>query len=190
MSNACDFFVHESSYVDKGVVIGANTKIWHFSHVQTGAQIGANCVLGQNVNIAPGVRIGDGCKIQNNVSLYEGLTLEEEVFCGPSSVFTNDLHPRAQGSHGWVITPTLLRRGASVGANATIVCGNTLGEYCMIGSGSVVTHDVLPHALVIGVPAKQVGWVCKCGSRLSDDLACSRCGLEYESHQQEIRQKS
>lgn len=180
MSENRDYYIHESSYVDEGASIGPKTKIWHFSHVQEGARIGANCVLGQNVNIGPGVVIGDGCKIQNNVSLYEGIVLEDEVFCGPSSVFTNDLTPRAQGSHGWSISKTLLKRGASVGANATIVCGNTLGEYCMVGSGAVVTKDIPPFALVVGVPTRQIGWVCKCGARLNNDLICPRCGTEYQ----------
>jgi UDP-2-acetamido-3-amino-2,3-dideoxy-glucuronate N-acetyltransferase len=174
-----DFFAHESSYVDEGAIIGSHTKIWHFSHVQAGARIGERCVLGQNVNVGPGVIVGNGCKIQNNVSLYEGVVLEDEVFCGPSSVFTNDLKPRAQGSQGWRITSTLLKHGASVGANATIVCGNTLGEYCMVVSGSVVTHDVLPYALVVGIPARQIGWVCKCGTRLDPELVCPQCESTY-----------
>jgi len=189
MSEGNDFFVHESSSVDDGAVVGSHTKIWHYSHVQSGAVIGADCVLGQNVNVGSNVTVGDRCKIQNNVSLYEGVTLEDEVFCGPSCVFTNDFMPRAQGSHGWEITPTLLKRGASVGANATIVCGNTLGEFCMVGSGSVVTHDVPPYALVIGVPARQIGWVCACGSKLTEHLECPQCDLQYQESQQGIEPK-
>jgi len=190
MSEEKDYFLHASSYVDEGASVGPGTRIWHFSHIQKGARVGANCVLGQNVNIGAGVQIGNGCKIQNNVSLYEGVTLEDEVFCGPSSVFTNDLTPRAQGTCGWNVTPTLLKRGASVGANATIVCGNTLGEYCMVGSGAVITHDVHPYSLVVGAPAKHIGWVCKCGSRLNADLECSRCGTRYQENQAGIEPAS
>ena len=186
MSEEKEYFCHETSVVDQGAKIGPGTKIWHFSHVQGGAQIGTDCVIGQNVYVASKVIIGDRCKIQNNVSLYDGVTLEEEVFCGPSSVFTNDLTPRAQGSQGWSITNTLLKRGASVGANATIVCGNTLGEYCMIGSGAVVTHDVPAYALMIGVPARQTGWVCSCGARLTNELSCLRCGTLYRADGQGI----
>lgn len=181
MASKDTFFVHESSFVDEGAVVGSGTKIWHFSHVQSSARIGENCVLGQNVNIGLGVVVGDRCKIQNNVSLYEGVIIEDEVFCGPSCVFTNDFMPRAQSERegGWIITPTFVRKGASIGANATIVCGNTLGEYCLIGSGSVVTHDVPPHALMVGVPARQVGWVCTCGAKLDKEMSCSACGKRY-----------
>lgn len=173
------FFAHDSSYVDEGAEVGEGTKIWHFSHVQSGARIGKGCILGQNVNVAGRAVVGDCCKIQNNVSLYDGVILEDEVFCGPSCVFTNDFMPRAHGALGWSIRETYVKRGASIGANATIVCGNTVGSYAMVGSGSVVTHDVPSHALVIGVPAKRVGWVCKCGSKLDDDLACPACGKRY-----------
>lgn len=175
-----DYFVHESAYVDDGAHIGVGTKIWHFSHVQSGATIGEGCVLGQNVNVANDVVVGKNCKIQNNVSLYEGVTLEDNVFCGPSCVFTNDFNPRAHSSMGWSVSPTLLCYGASVGANATIVCGNTLGRFCMVGSGSVVTHDVPDHALVVGVPARRIGWVCECGAKLGGDLVCPDCGKRYE----------
>lgn len=173
------YFAHESAYVDEGSSIGDGTKIWHFSHIQSGAKIGQNCVFGQNVNVAGGVEVGDRCKVQNNVSLYEGVTLEDDVFCGPSCVFTNDHQPRAHSSLGWNVSPTIVKKGASIGANATIVCGNTLGEYCMIGSGAVVTRDVPPHALMIGVPARQVGWVCECGTKLDDELSCPACNLRY-----------
>lgn len=174
------YFVHESSYVDDGAVIGAGTKIWHFCHVQDGARIGERCSLGQNVNVANNVIVGDCCKIQNNVSLYEGVELSEGVFCGPSCVFTNDLTPRAlypKGSVNYV--KTKIGRGVSVGANATIVCGHALGEWAMIGAGAVVTTDVPSYALMLGVPAKQCGWVCECGYRLDESLVCESCGRAY-----------
>lgn len=173
------FFSHESAYVDEDAAVGDGTKIWHFSHVQPGAVIGRECVLGQNVNIAGGAVVGDCCKIQNNVSVYEGVTLEDSVFCGPSCVFTNDHQPRAHSSLGWSVSPTHVSRGASIGANATIVCGNNLGAYCMIGSGAVVTSDVPAHALMVGVPARQIGWVCECGTKLDEHLKCPECGLAY-----------
>lgn len=171
-----DFFVHESSYVDNNVIIGSGTKIWHFSHIQSGAVIGENCTFGQNVNISNNVHIGNNVKIQNNVSVYEGVTLEDGVFCGPSMVFTNDLTPRAEFPKGREnYKKTLVKKGASIGANATIVCGTTLGENCMIAAGAVVTKDVPPYALMAGVPAKQIGWVCECGEVLSDDSICKKC---------------
>ncbi len=172
-------FVHKSSCVDEQVSIGAGTKIWHFCHIQTGAVIGENCTLGQNVNIASRVKIGSGVKIQNNVSVYEGVTIEDDVFLGPSCVFTNDLTPRSRypkGSANYV--PTLVRAGASIGANATIVCGHTIGRCAMIGAGAVVTSDVPDHALMLGVPARQAGWVCACGKVLNDKLRCP-CGRSY-----------
>lgn len=172
-------FVHESSYVDEGAIVGEGTKVWHFSHIQAGARVGENCVIGQNVNIGGGTSVGNNCKIQNNVSVYEGVTLEDDVFCGPSCVFTNDHQPRAHSSLGWELTPTLVKTGASIGANATIVCGNTLGSYSMIGSGSVVTHDVPDYALMVGVPARQVGWVCSCGTKLGPSLECPACSKSY-----------
>lgn len=173
------FFSHESAYVDDGAVVGEGTKIWHFSHVQSGARIGEGCVLGQNVNVADGAIVGNRCKLQNNVSIYEGVTLEDDVFCGPSCVFTNDHQPRAHSSMGWSVSPTLVCEGAAIGANATIVCGNTLGRYSMIGSGAVVTHDVPAYALVVGVPAHQIGWVCECGAKLPESLVCPECGKAY-----------
>ena len=174
-----EYFAHESSYIDEGAAIGAGTKIWHFSHIQSGVHIGNDCVFGQNVNVASNVVVGNRCKIQNNVSLYDGVILEDEVFCGPSCVFTNDLTPRAHSANGWRVFSTVVRKGASIGANATIVCGNTLGAYSMIGSGSVVTHDVPSHALMVGVPARQIGWVCTCGAKLSKEFNCPICGDSY-----------
>lgn len=173
-------FVHESSYIDDNVIIGEGTKIWHFCHIQKGAQIGENCSLGQNVNISNNVKIGDCVKIQNNVSVYEGVELEDYVFCGPSMVFTNDLTPRSKypkGTAGY--KRTLVRHGASIGANATIVCGNTIGKWSMIASGAVVTKDVPDYALMAGVPAKQIGWVCECGKPLKDNYKCNECSREY-----------
>lgn len=174
------YFVHESSFVDESVVIGENTKIWFFCHIQAGARIGSNCSFGQNVNVSNNVKIGDGCKIQNNVSLYEGVELEDYVFCGPSMVFTNDLTPRAKypkGSAGY--KKTILHTGASIGANATIVCGHEIGKWAMVAAGAVVTKDVSNYALVAGIPAKQIGWVCECGKRLENSLTCS-CGRKYQ----------
>ena len=174
-----DYFVHESSFVDSGAIIGKNTKIWHYSHVQSGAVLGENCVLGQNVNIGNNVTIGNKVKIQNNVSIYEGVELEDFVFCGPSMVFTNIKLPRSEfpqrGSQFYL--KTLVKKSTSIGANATIVCGTTLGEYSFIGSGTVVTKDVPPFALVVGNPAKIVGWVDIKGNRLKFDKAgISLCG--------------
>ena len=159
------YFAHESAYIDEGAQIGEGTKVWHFSHVLPKAIIGKNCVIGQNCVVMNNVLVGDFCKIQNNVSLYEGVVLEDYVFCGPSMVFTNVLiprceFPRATSEH---YLPTLVKRGASIGANATIVCGVTLGERCLIGAGAVVTKDVSPNALMVGVPAKQIGWACRDG---------------------------
>ena len=177
-----DFFVHESSYVDDGAVIGKGTKVWHFCHVMAGASIGERSNLGQNVVVMPGTRIGNNVKIQNNVSIYEGVELEDDVFCGPSCVFTNVLNPRSHVSRKNEYRRTLVRRGSSIGANATIVCGATLGEYSFIGAGAVVTSDVQPYALMVGVPARRVGWVCQCGVRLlprDGAAACMACGAEY-----------
>lgn len=173
-------YIHESSYVDENVSIGEGTKIWHYCHVQSGAVIGRNCSLGQNVNVSNNVSIGDGCKIQNNVSLYEGVVLEDYVFCGPSCVFTNDLTPRAKYPKGReAYVRTLVMEGASIGANATIVCGHIIGRWAMIGAGAVVTTDVPDHALMLGVPARQVGWMCVCGQRLPERLICKYCGRKY-----------
>jgi len=159
-------FIHQSAFVDDGAVIGDGTKIWHFCHVMPGAVIGERCSLGQNVVVMPGTRIGNNVKIQNNVSIYEGVELEDDVFCGPSMVFTNVINPRSAVSRKSEYKRTLVRRGATIGANATVVCGVTLGQYAFVGAGAVVTKDVKPFALVTGVPARQVGWMCVCGERL------------------------
>lgn len=172
-------FVHESSYVDEPNTIGRGTKIWHFSHILPGCDIGTNCVIGQNAMIGPDVRIGNDCKIQNNVSLFKGVELEDGVFCGPSCVFTNVSTPRAQIQRKDEFRKTLVKKDATIGANATIVCGRTLGEYCFVAAGAVVTRDVAPHALVTGVPAKQIGWVSRAGEVLGQDLLCPRTGEQY-----------
>lgn len=171
--------IHESAVIDADVSIGENTKIWHFSHVLGRSRIGNACVIGQNVTIGPDVTIGNGCKIQNNVSVYKGVTLEDDVFCGPSMVFTNVLTPRAHVERKNEFAPTLVKRGATLGANCTIVCGHTIGEFAMVGAGAVVTKDVPPHALVLGNPAKRAGWVSRSGERLGADLVCPRTGEHY-----------
>jgi UDP-2-acetamido-3-amino-2,3-dideoxy-glucuronate N-acetyltransferase len=176
------YFVHPSSYVDEPCTIGEGTRIWHFSHVMKDAVIGRDCNLGQNVLVAAGVRIGDNCKIQNNVSLYTGVVLEDHVFCGPSMVFTNVVNPRSEIVRKDEYKPTLVRRGATIGANATIVCGVTIGAYAFVGAGAVVTKDVPDYALVIGSPAQRRGWMCRCGVKL-DTLVpgprCAACGAVY-----------
>ena len=174
-----DYFRHETAIVDAGVEIGPGSKIWHFAHILSGSKIGANCNLGQNVMVGPNVQIGNGCKIQNNVAVYEGVTLEDDVFCGPSMVFTNVLLPRAHVSRRSEFLPTLIKRGASIGANATIVCGHTVGAYAMIGAGAVVTRDVPDFALMVGAPARRIGWVSRSGERLKADLVCPRTGENY-----------
>jgi UDP-2-acetamido-3-amino-2,3-dideoxy-glucuronate N-acetyltransferase len=180
-------FVHESAYVDEGAAIGAGSRVWHFCHVNAGAVVGERCSLGQNVVVMPNVRIGNNVKIQNNVSVYEGVELEDDVFCGPSMVFTNVLNPRSHVPRKHEYQRTLVRRGATIGANATIVCGVTLGEYCFVGAGAVVAKDVAAYALVVGVPARRAGWMCQCGERLPDHpssdvaspTACRACGATY-----------
>jgi UDP-2-acetamido-3-amino-2,3-dideoxy-glucuronate N-acetyltransferase len=174
-----DTFVHESAYVDAGAIVGAGTKIWHFCHVMAGARIGRGCVLGQNVYVG-NVVIGDDVRLQNNVSVYDGVTLEDHVFCGPSAVFTNVVNPRAEVSRKHEYLPTRVERGATIGANATIVCGATIGAYAFIAAGAVVRGDVAAHALMIGVPARQRGWMCRCGVRLDAALACPACGSRYQ----------
>lgn len=179
MMSESNFFVHESSFVDENVLIGENTKIWHFCHIQKGAKIGSNCSFGQNVNVSNNVIIGNNVKVQNNVSIYEGVELEDYVFCGPSCVFTNDLTPRSRFPKGVVgYKRTLIKHDASIGANATIVCGHTVGEFALIAAGAVVTKDVPAYALMAGIPAKQIGWVCSCGEVLDKSLSCS-CGKKY-----------
>ena len=176
------FFVHPTAVVDTGVTIGAGTKIWHFSHVLQGSAIGDNCNLGQNVVVGPRGRVGNGCKIQNNVSLYEGVVLEDYVFCGPSMVFTNVYNPRAEIRKMGQLRPTLVKRGATLGANCTIVCGVTIGAYAFVGAGAVVTRDVPAHALMVGNPARRIGWGCRCGETLSDvdgELICPVCSAAY-----------
>lgn len=179
MKGNTDYFVHESSYIDEGVRIGAGTRIWHFCHIIGGSSIGEECNIGQNVVIGPDVTIGSRCKIQNNVSIYKGVTLEDEVFCGPSMVFTNVFNPRANIRRMDEARPTLVNKGATLGANCTIVCGNTIGAYAFVGAGAVVTHDVADYALVAGNPARQIGWVCKCGEKLPADFNCRKCSARY-----------
>jgi UDP-2-acetamido-3-amino-2,3-dideoxy-glucuronate N-acetyltransferase len=186
-----DYFAHGSSYIDDGAVIGRGTKIWHFCHVLPGAVIGEHCNLGQNVVVMGGTRLGDNVKVQNNVSIYEGVTLEDDVFCGPSCVFTNVVNPRSQVSRKSEYQRTLVRRGASIGANATIVCGVTLGEYSFIGAGAVVRSDVPAYALMVGVPARRVGWMCQCGLKLTvrdGKASCPACGASYREDGGLLRQ--
>lgn len=173
-------FVHPTAIIDDNVTIGKNAKIWHFSHVLSGSTVGQGCNIGQNVVIGPEVTIGRGCKIQNNVSVYKGVTLEDDVFCGPSIVFTNIYNPRAAISKMDQVRPTRVKKGATIGANATVICGTTLGCYCFIGAGSVVNKNVPDHALVVGNPAKQIGWACICGERLTEDLKCLNCGSRFK----------
>ncbi|MBN1501068.1 MAG: N-acetyltransferase [Spirochaetes bacterium] len=184
-----NYFKHESSYVDDGAEIGDETKIWHFSHVMSGAKIGKKCSIGQNVNVSSRAVIGDGCKVQNNVSLYDDVILEDNVFCGPSCVFTNVINPRAFVERKSEYKKTIVKVGASIGANATIICGITLGKYCFIGAGSVVTKNIPDYALVYGSPAKQNGWVCECGNKLDVDLKCSECGKEYVESDEGVKLK-
>ncbi len=172
-------FVHESAYVDEGVEIGDGTKIWHFVHILPGSVIGRDVIVGQNVMIGPNVRVGDGCKIQNNVSLYEGVELEVDVFCGPSCVFTNVFNPRASVSRKSEFRKTLVKRGVTIGANATILCGITISEYAFIGAGAVVTRDVPAFALMVGSPAKRTGWMSQAGEKLGPDLVCPQTGERY-----------
>ncbi len=183
-------FVHESSYVDDGAVIGADTKIWHFCHVLPGAIIGERCNLGQNVVVMGGTKLGNNVKVQNNVSIYEGVELEDDVFCGPSCVFTNVNNPRSHVSRKSEYRRTLVRRGSSIGANATIVCGVTLGEYSFIGAGAVVRSDVPAYALMVGVPARRVGWMSQCGVRLhleNGRASCAACGASYQEENGVLR---
>jgi UDP-2-acetamido-3-amino-2,3-dideoxy-glucuronate N-acetyltransferase len=172
-------FIHPTAVIDADVAIGSWTKIWHFSHVLSNSLIGKSCNIGQNVVIGPDVTIGNGCKIQNNVSVFKGVTLEDGVFCGPAMVFTNIYNPRAEIGKMDQVRPTLVKKGATIGANATIICGTTLGRYCFIGAGAVVNKNIPDYALVVGNPAKQIGWMCECGERLSDDFECFGCNKKY-----------
>ena len=187
------YFVHESCYVDDGCSIGDGTKIWHFSHIMSGCTIGQNCNIGQNVVISPGVTLGNGCKIQNNVSVYTGVVCEDGVFLGPSCVFTNVINPRAFVERKNEYRKTTVKKGASIGANATIVCGHDIGCYAFVGAGAVVTKNVPDYAMVYGTPARIHGWVCQCGEQLQnagDSLyCCPACGKQYELHGEEMKEK-
>lgn len=192
MIEKAEYFVHESSYVDKGAEVGKGTKIWHFSHIMGGARVGEDCSIGQNVNVASGAIVGNRVKIQNNVSVYDGVELEDYVFCGPSAVFTNVFNPRSEISRRDEYRKTLIKRGATIGANATVVCGITLGSYAFIGAGAVVTRDVPDFALVYGNPAAIRGWMCRCGVKLlfpGKKAVCSACGEEYEKSGDGVRPK-
>lgn len=188
--NMENYFKHESAYVDEGCVIGAGTKIWHFSHIMSNCIIGENCNIGQNVVVSPEVRLGRNVKIQNNVSVYTGVICEDDVFLGPSMVFTNVINPRSAVTRKNEYKPTILRRGASVGANATIVCGNEIGEYALIGAGSVITKPVPAYALVVGNPARQIGWVSEYGHRLNFDengsATCPETGQKYKLNDNKV----
>jgi len=179
-----DYFLHESSYIDKNVEIGKGTKIWHFSHILSNVIIGENCIIGQNVCIGPNVKIGNNVKIQNNVSVYEGVTLEDDVFCGPSMVFTNVYTPRsAHPKKKEEYLKTLVKKGVTIGANSTIICGITLGKYSFVGAGSVTTKDIPAYSIVYGVPSRIEGWICECGNKLTFDgekINCSKCGKKYK----------
>lgn len=175
------FSAHETAIVDAGARIGDGTRIWHWTHISAGARIGANCSFGQNVFVANDVVVGDGVKVQNNVSIYDAVTLEDGVFCGPSVVFTNVINPRSHVPRKSEYLRTLVRKGATLGANATIVCGHTIGEYAFVGAGAVVTRDISPYALMLGNPARRSGWMCACGVRLKGlgRVSCAACGSRY-----------
>jgi UDP-2-acetamido-3-amino-2,3-dideoxy-glucuronate N-acetyltransferase len=182
MAENPEYWAHESAIIDSGARIGESTRIWHWVHVCSGAIIGARCSLGQNVFIGNNVVIGDNVKIQNNVSVYDDVTLEDDVFCGPSLVFTNVVNPRSHVSRKHEYRQTLVKRGASLGANATVICGHTIGDYAFVGAGAVVTRDVRPYELVVGAPARHMGWMCACGERLRDGrgtVSCGACGSKY-----------
>ncbi len=192
MNETKEFFAHPSACVDEGAQIGNGTKVWHFCHVSGGCSIGSNCTIGQNVFVAPGVKIGDYCKIQNNVSIYEGVELGNYVFCGPSMVFTNVQRPRCKypqhGAEFYAHTP--IGEGASIGANATIVCGHRIGKNAFIAAGSVVTKDVPDHAIMMGNPARQKGWACECGEKLDEQLNCPKCGRSYVQGAQGLQEET
>jgi UDP-2-acetamido-3-amino-2,3-dideoxy-glucuronate N-acetyltransferase len=176
---AADAFIHETAVIDAGAKIGQATKVWHFAHILEGTSVGDNCSIGQNVMVGPDVVIGNGCKLQNNVAVYKGVTLDDDVFCGPSMVFTNVLTPRAHVERKDEFATTHIGKGATLGANCTIVCGHDVGAYAMVGAGAVVTKNVQAFALVVGNPARQIGWVSEAGERLKDDLICPRDGSRY-----------
>jgi UDP-2-acetamido-3-amino-2,3-dideoxy-glucuronate N-acetyltransferase len=187
------FFIHPTSVVDKGTTLGAGCKIWHFSHILQNCKIGNNCIMGQNVSVGPDVIMGEGCKVQNNVSIYKGVTLEDDVFCGPSCVFTNVFTPRAFIERKDEFLPTLVKKGATIGANATIVCGVTIGQFALIGAGAVVTKNVLDYELFYGVPANRQGWVCECGEILrfiKNKAICQRCKFSYQLTKDRVRKIS
>lgn len=194
VSSIASPFIHPTAVVDDDVAIGDGSRIWHFTHLAKGCRIGERCSLGQNVYVAPGVRIGSNVKIQNNVSIYEGVELEDDVFCGPSMVFTNVVTPRSAfpRNSSLYYVRTLVRRGATIGANATIVCGNSIGEFGFVGAGAVVTHDVPPHAIVVGNPAKVIGYACMCGARLALEPGgahCTGCARLYRSVEGRLKAK-
>ena len=185
-----EYYVHESSYVDDGATVGAGTKIWHFSHIMSGAVIGEKCMIGQNVVVAGRARLGRNVKVQNNVSIYDEVILEDDVFCGPSAVFTNVINPRSHMPRKHEYRRTLVRRGATIGANATVVCGHTVGEYAFVGAGAVVTRDVPPYGLVLGNPARLRGHMCRCGIKLefeAEKAKCRVCGQGYERHGETVK---
>lgn len=181
-----DFFAHESAYIDKGSIVGAGTKIWHFSHVMAGSRVGRGCTIGQNVVISPDVTVGNNVKIQNNVSVYTGVVLDDDVFCGPSMVFTNVVNPRSAVSRKHEFRPTHVGQGATLGANCTIVCGHAIGKFAFVGAGAVVTRDVPDYALVLGNPSRISGWMCVCGVKLAsgatppERATCGSCAARYE----------
>jgi UDP-2-acetamido-3-amino-2,3-dideoxy-glucuronate N-acetyltransferase len=189
------YFAHESAFVDDGATIGSGTKVWHFCHVMAGSRVGRNCVLGQNVVVSPDVVIGDNVRIQNNVSVYTGVILEDDVFCGPSTVFTNVINPRSAIPRKDEFRPTVVRRGATLGANSTVLCGVVIGRFAFAGAGAVVTRSVPDHALVVGNPSRVVGWVCACGVTMvrggvPEECVCPACGTHYERVDDGLREKA
>lgn len=191
MDDSEKYYVHPTACVDKGAKVGSGTKIWHFCHISSGCEIGENCTVGQNVFVAPGVKIGKYCKIQNNVAVYEGVQLGDYVFCGPSMVFTNVPRPRCKYPQrgAQFYKPTPVGEGASIGANATIVCGHSIGKNAFVAAGSVVTKDVPDYAIVMGVPARIRGWACECGAELGEDLVCPKCGKRYVRGENGLREE-
>jgi UDP-2-acetamido-3-amino-2,3-dideoxy-glucuronate N-acetyltransferase len=190
MAKKPEYWAHESAIIDSGARIGDSTRIWHWVHVCSGAVIGASCSLGQNVFVGNNVVIGNNVKIQNNVSVYDDVTLEDDVFCGPSMVFTNVINPRSHVSRKHEYRETLVKRGASLGANATVICGHTIGDYAFVGAGAVVTRDIRAYELVVGTPARRVGWICACGERLHGapgTVSCVACGSKYIVNEESCR---